>query len=194
MTTESNPLVELDELLASEYDYISQTAMQAYEDRSRVSSFYLIAVGSLVAALLSTQLIDPNKLEQTIKLMFSGLFLILTMLGMSTVMQLARLRSAWYESALAMNQIKDFAVKQNPELANAFRWRTDTIPSKYKKNSISYYQALEVSLIGGLMAGSTVFFFLQAFFPPSVLNWILCLILGGAHVFMEMAVYKRLLK
>jgi hypothetical protein len=47
--------VELDELLASEYDYIAQTANQANEDRARVSSFYLIAVGSLLAALFGTQ-------------------------------------------------------------------------------------------------------------------------------------------
>ena len=46
--------VELDELLAAEYDYIAQTANQANEDRARVSSFYLIAVGSLVAALFGT--------------------------------------------------------------------------------------------------------------------------------------------
>ncbi|HZJ21703.1 MAG TPA: hypothetical protein VFD54_00250 [Anaerolineales bacterium] len=38
------PRVELDELLASEYEYITHTANQANEDRARVSSFYLIAV------------------------------------------------------------------------------------------------------------------------------------------------------
>ena len=37
--------VELDELLAAEYSYIAQTANQANEDRARVSSFYLLAVG-----------------------------------------------------------------------------------------------------------------------------------------------------
>lgn len=193
MTTNPSPLIELDELLAAEYDYISQTAIQANEDRARVSSFYLIAVGSLVAALLSTQLLDPNRLEQSIKLMFSGLFIMLTLLGMSTVMQLAQLRSAWYESVRAMNQLKDFAVNQSPELANAFRWRTSTIPSKYKKGSVSYYQALEVSLIGGLMAGAALFFLLQAFYTPTTLAWIICLILGGANVYAEMMVYKRLL-
>ena len=67
--------IELDELLAAEYNYIAQTAAQAFEDRARISSFYLIAVGSLIAALFGTQLFE-NELTQPIKLMFSGLFLL----------------------------------------------------------------------------------------------------------------------
>lgn len=185
--------VELDELLAAEFNYIAQTATQANEDRARVSSFYLIAVGSLVAALFGTQLFEPNQFTQTVKLMFSGLFFLLTMLGGSTVMQLAQLRSAWYESMLAMNQLKDFAMKQNPELANAFRWKTSTIPIKYKKKSVSYYEAMEVSMIGGLMFGTATFFLQQAFFSVSILTWLLCILLGVLAVLVQMSIYKRLL-
>jgi len=87
---EKNIPVELDELLAAEFDYIAQTAIQAHEDRSRVSSFYLIAVGSLIAALLGTQVFDPEKFTQAVKLAFSGAFALLTLLGISTVLQLAR--------------------------------------------------------------------------------------------------------
>ncbi|MGB8980307.1 MAG: hypothetical protein WCC12_00370, partial [Anaerolineales bacterium] len=97
--------VEFDELLASEFDYIAQTAIQAHEDRARVSSFYLIAVGSLLAAMFGTQLFDPEFFTQTVDLMFGGLFVLLTLLGTSTVVQLGRLRAAWYESMLAMNQL-----------------------------------------------------------------------------------------
>ena len=93
---ESLPL-DLDELLAAEYDYIAQTANQANEDRARVSSFYLIAVGSLLAAMFGTQLFDPGFYSINVNLMFSGLFMLLTLLGTSTIMQLARLRAAWYE-------------------------------------------------------------------------------------------------
>src|SRR5512138_3477407 len=126
------PPIELDELLASEYDYIAQTANQANEDRARVSSFYLIAVGSLLAALFGTQFVASGVPVQTINIMFSGLFILLTLLGGSTILQLARLRAAWYESMLALNQIKDFAMQQHPELGKAFRWKTSTLPDKYK--------------------------------------------------------------
>lgn len=184
--------VELDELIASELDYIAQTAAQANEDRARVSSFYLIAVGSLVAALFGTQLFDDGKFTQPVKFMFSGLFILLTLLGTSTVLQLGRLRAAWYESMLAMNQIKDFAMEQNPELVKAFRWTTKTLPAKYKKNSVSYFQALEVSLISGLMFGTSVFFFILAIVPTAgLLHWVAAVFAGIAMIFVQLAIYKQ---
>ena len=188
------PLVELDELLAAEYDYIAQTANQANEDRARVSSFYLIAVGSLVAALFGTQLFDTDKFTQAVKIMFSGVFILLTLLGTSTIMQLARLRSAWYESMLAMNQLKDFAMSQNPELKNAFRWKTGTLPPKYKTGSVSYWQAVEVALISGLMFAAATFFLQQAFFAMGILDWIIASTVGFLTIYTQLIVYKRALK
>ena len=187
------PRVELDELLASEYEYITHTANQANEDRARVSSFYLIAVGSLVAALFGTQLFEIDKYTQTVKIMFGGLFVLLTLLGTSTIMQLARLRGAWYEAMLAMNQIKDFAMKQSPELAAAFRWTKDTLPPKYKRSSVSYFQAIEVSLISGLMFGAAVFFLQQAFFSITWINWIVSALSGLFSVYIQLIIYRRIL-
>jgi len=185
--------VELDELLAAEFNYIAQTAMQAFEDRSRVSSFYLIAVGSLIATLFGTQFLEAGEMTRNVKLMFSGVFILLTLLGLSTVMQLARLRSAWHESMMAMNQIKDFAIKQSPELGGAFRWKTSTLPAKYKSGSVSSNQAFEVSLIGGLMFGATVFFIQYAFFPLSLLTWFISLFFFILATLAQMAIYKRIL-
>ena len=194
MSEEPSP-VELDELLASEYDYIALTANQANEDRARVSSFYLIAVGSLLAALFGTQFFDPNSLSrsQTVNLMFSGLFALLTLLGFSTVMQLARLRGAWHESMLAMNQLKDYMISQHPELDRAFRWKTITLPPKYKRNSVSYFQAMEVALIGGLMLGAGVLFLLQAFYEINALHWTIAAIAGILTVLAQLQIYKRIL-
>ena len=194
MSKTNPPLVELDELLAAEYDYIAQTATQANEDRARVSSFYLIAVGSLVAALFGTQLFDADKFTQTVKIMFSGLFVLLTMLGTSTIMQLARLRSAWYESMLAMNQIKAFAMNQNPELKQAFRWKAETLPAKYKTGSVSYYQAIEVALIGGLMFGAATFFLQEAFFVIGFFNWVISCTFGLLTIYIQLLFYKRALQ
>jgi hypothetical protein len=194
MAKNTSPLVELDELLAAEYNYIAQTAAQANEDRARVSSFYLIAVGSLVAALFGTQLFDSDKFTQAVKIMFGGLFVLLTLLGASTIMQLARLRSAWYESMLAMNQLKAFAMNQNPELKNAFRWKLETLPAKYKTGSVSYYQAFEVALIGGLMFATATFFLQQAFFAISLLNWIVSIVAGMLAIYIQLIIYKRALK
>lgn len=195
MPENPTPPVELDELLAAEYNYIAQTASQANEDRARVSSFYIIAVGSLLAALFGTQFLDPKSFTPIVSIMFGALFVLLTLLGLSTVMQLARLRAAWHDSMLAMNQLKDFMVSQNRELAGAFRWNTGTLPSKYKINSVSYYQAVEVAFIGGLMFGAGIFFFQRAFFEEIfVLHWLVSMIIGILTVLLQLQIYKRLLK
>jgi hypothetical protein len=194
MVENTPPPVELDELLAAEYNYIAQTANQANEDRARVSSFYLIAVGSLLAALFGTQFFSTDVPTPTISIMFSGLFILLTLLGISTIMQLARLRSAWYESMLAMNQLKDYMISQNSELKQAFRWQTHSLPSKYKMNSVSYYQAVEVALIGSLMFGAGVFFLQQAFFQITLLHWTISIIVAALTVLVQLQIYKRALK
>ena len=194
MPDENLPPVDFDELLAAEFDYIAQTATQANEDRARVSSFYLIAVGSLVAALFGTQFFDTNFFTPTVSLMFSGLFVLLTLLGTSTIVQLARLRAAWYESMLAMNQLKDYMVSENQSLAKAFRWKTSTLPSKYKTNSVSYFQAVEVALISGLMMGAATFFLQQAFPPVGWLGWIISILVGVLTVSVQLIIYKRALR
>ena len=193
--SDEKPLpVEFDELLAAEFDYIAQTAIQANEDRARVSSFYLIAVGSLLVALFSTQFFDPTSPSRTVKLMFSGLFTLLMLLGASTVMQLARLRAAWHESALAMNQLKDYMMSENHSLVQAFRWKTSTLPSKYKKDSVSYYQAVEVALISGLMFGAALFFLQRAFLPINPFHWILSALGGFLTIYLQLYLYQRALK
>jgi hypothetical protein len=193
MPKSTTTLVELDELLAAEYSYIAQTAHQANEDRARVSSFYLVAVGSLLAGLFGTQLFDAGHFTAAVRLMFGGLFVMLSLLGASTVMQLARLRSAWYESMLAMNQIKDFAMRQSPELIDAFRWKTGTLPPKFKTGSVSYSQAIQVAMISGLMFSAAVFFLQQAFVAVSLLTWSISAGFGVLAVYVQLAVYRKTL-
>ena len=188
------PAVEFDELLAAEFDYIAQTAIQAHEDRARVSSFYLIAVGSLVAAMFGTQFFDLNSPSQTVNLMLSGLFALLTLQGTFTVLQLARLRSAWHESALAMNQLKEYMIERDKTLAGAFRWQTGTLPPKEKQDSISYFQALETALIGGLMLGAAVFFLQRAFWQPGLWRWIVSAVTGGGTAYLHLLLYRRALR
>lgn len=194
MATDEPLSVEFDELLAAEFNYIAQTAIQSNEDRARVSSFYLIAVGSLVAAMFGAQYIDTALLSMDPNLIFSGLFALLTLLGTSTIMQLARLRAAWHESALAMDQIKDYMLSHNETLDVAIRWKTNTLPPKYKKDSISYYQAMEVALISGLMSGATILFLQRSFLAIGVLHWILAIVIGCATIFVQRFIYRWALK
>jgi hypothetical protein len=180
------------EILAEEFEYIAGTANQTNEDRARVSSFYLVAVGSLVAALFSTQLLDKTTNNGTLYLLFSGLLFVLTLLGTLTVMQLARLRAAWYESMTALNQIKEYAINRDEELAKAFRWRAQSMPPLYKTSSVSYQQTLEVALLSGLTFGAAVFFFqIGIHYNCPSCNWAYT-IAGTVFAFVfQLFVYKR---
>jgi hypothetical protein len=104
------------------------------------------------------------------------------------------LRAAWYESMLAMNQLKDFMMSQNTDLAQAFRWKSNTLPPKYKTGSVSYYQAVEVALISGLMFGAAMFFLQQAYYPINVITWIVCAGLGALTIYVQMLLYRQFLK
>jgi len=95
---------------------------------------------------------------------------------------------------LAMNHIKDFAMKQSPELVQAFRWKASTLPRKYKTGSVSYYQAREVAIIGGLMFSAAVFFLLMAFNNMNVLHFLISASAGIGMVYLELIMYKRSLE
>ena len=183
--------IEFDELLSAEFEYIAGTSFQANEDRARVTTFYLVAVGSLVAAILTTQLESFN--AQQIYGAFVVLFGMLSFAGLLTLLQLVRLREAWLESALAMNQIKDFYIKAVPQvdLKAALRWRSESLPAKYKPWSISFMLALQVSLLGGVTLGASVAFLTLAL---GGLLWPLALGIGAGGILVQMLVYWLLLR
>jgi hypothetical protein len=182
------------EILTAEYEYIADTANQANEDRARVASFYLVAVGSLVAALFSTQLLDTQAKPQTLGFLFSGLFVVLTLLGTLTVTQLARLRAAWYESMLALNQLKEYAISKDKVIAKAFRWRSTSMPPLYKIDSISYLQTLEVALLSGLTFGAAIYFFQVGINYICIpCNWAYSIAGSAFAFFFQLYLYKRYL-
>lgn len=178
-------------MLIAEFEYAANSAFQANEDRSKAASFFLVSVGSLVAAIFGA--VQENLKPET-DLVLAGLFLMLTILGWLTVKQLARLREAWRESARTMNKIKDFYMERFEaiKLREAFRWRSDTIPNKYKTNSISYYTAIEVSLLSALTFGASAFFLLSGL-GVTFIPWVFAVIAGGLSFFAELAYYKWLL-
>ena len=182
------------DILLVEYEHIASSAAQANEDRARVSSFYLVAVGSLVAALFSTQIFNTTSNFATLSLLFSGLFLMLTLLGGVTVIQLARLRAAWYEAMIALSQIKEYAIAKDKDLAKAFRWRRQTMPPLYKVNSVSYQQTLEVAVLSGLMFGASIYFFqIGINYTCTLCNWAYT-ITGAILAFLvQLYLYKKFL-
>ncbi|MCB0100812.1 MAG: hypothetical protein H6635_10445 [Anaerolineales bacterium] len=168
--TKKKTKLDIDQMLQNEFNYITQTAFQANEDRSRYTSFFLVSTGSLVAAIAGTQMEIDTK---AVSLAFSILFLVLTLMGALTLSQLARLRHAWLESVKAMNKIKEFYIKNHPEIKDAFLWRAANAPASNKPGSISNLTATEVILLSSLTAGAGLYFLLSFFSnEPSWLIWV----------------------
>ncbi len=149
------PIEPYQEFLTAEFQYIAQTAFQAQEDRARVSEFFLISIGSLIAAIISSQINQLNIILLARWLVV--IFGVVAVLGMLTVLHLARLRTAWLESVRAMNSMKDALIRECPTLADCFSWQTATIPSPFKAWSVGFLLALEVSILSGVVIGAAVF-------------------------------------
>lgn len=184
------PDLNSNDILIAEYEYIAQAAFQTTEDRARVSAFYLVSVGSLIAALFSTQL--EGLAYPQIFWAFSLFFTLLSAAGTITLLQLVRLRQAWFDSAEALNHIKRFYIKEGDRgLESAFLWGTETLPSKFKTWSISFLLALQVSILGSVTLGVAVFYLGMAFQNQW---WFWALIIAIGYLVLQLILYRILLK
>ncbi|MDX1413369.1 MAG: hypothetical protein R3293_04210 [Candidatus Promineifilaceae bacterium] len=183
--------IAADTILSSEYDYISQSAFQANEDRARVSTYYIVTFGTLVAAMFSLQ-VGSQELANIHRALVV-LFVTLTVFGLSTLLQLVRLRQAWMESIRALNQIKAFYLKQHQDmrLEAAFLWGPRTVPSAYKPWSIAFLLALQVALLGGVSLGAAVYF-LSLLLGGA--GWTLPVVAGSAYIAVQIGLYRYLLR
>jgi hypothetical protein len=181
-----------DGFLQAEYAYIAQSAFQSNEDRARVASFYFVSVGSLVAAILGSQSARGD-LSRLVYWAFSLLFATLTVLGVLTVFQLARLRAAWYSSVTAMNRIKDYYIENFPALENPITWRK--LPGKERWYSIANLLRIQVALLTILTFGATLYTLFRGFNKTiPAWAWFITLVLPiGLYVFQRIC-YFRLLK
>ncbi|MBL8088888.1 MAG: hypothetical protein KF758_19130 [Anaerolineales bacterium] len=178
-----------DEMLQSEFKYITQNAFQSNEDRSRFSSYYFVTVGSFVAAILGS----PSALgDKTIALAFFILFTTLTAMGSFTLAQLARLRAAWHEAVEAMNQIKSYYINSNKEIKPAFKWLKN-IPPTDKPYSIANLIAMEVAMLSSLTAGAGVYFLLTTFNGITSFSWLIITLSSIVNYILQMMWYKKLL-
>jgi uncharacterized membrane-anchored protein YhcB (DUF1043 family) len=177
-TSELDP----DEILVAEFNYIAQSAFQANEDRARVSNYYIVAVFATIGAILSANVFASGTggLSPTIiSLALGGMFFVLTAIGYYTVLQLARLRAAWEDSAQAMNKIKNYYRRKYTHIAPAFLWTNKTLPKADRPDSVARLLVLSVSSVivgtviavtvcAGLAIEPLIPLHLQ---PPEFQNW-----------------------
>ena len=119
---------------------------------------YLVLVGGVSSVIAALPQFTSTSGVTLPGMAYALLFGLLGVVGLFTMLKLVRLRQAWYESALAMSKIKDFYLEQFKYLENAFRWRTDTIPSPNKLWTITFYLALLVMIIDSVAVGVAAYF------------------------------------
>ena len=180
------------EILIAEYNYIAQTVFQANEDRSRVASFYMITFGSFIAALITYRFDFAPEQQVWVGWGFAGLFLALALMGLLTVLQLARLRHAWFEGLAAMDRIKEYYITGSKGLEAAFAWRSTTVPQKFKVSSVGFMLVVQVAILGGAALGTAVFFITLA---ASGSGWLLpAFVLAIAFCLLQLDMYRTMLK
>jgi hypothetical protein len=187
--------LKADSILSAEYAYIAQTAFQANEDRAKVSTFYVLTVGSFLAAMLGLQT-DILQIE-LIYVAFTILFAVLSFNAALTLLQLVRLRQAWYDSVQALNQLKSYYVTRAGEeyLAGAFHWNQGTLPAMFKPWSVSFLLALQVTILGGAAFGAMVIFAgLAALDNANVWLWVLSGFVGLLYAVSLIILYWGLLR
>jgi hypothetical protein len=172
---EHRPLADLDlkaeSILKMEFEYARETVEQNLEDRRRVVEFYVVIAGALATLSLALAQLDASRMPAIAQtdsvvglsgrlpaLVYAVLFWVIGLTGVFTVFHLVRLRQSFQDSLLTMNRIKDYYIKQYPLLAEALRWRNETMPPLNRIGSITFILSLFVVLIDSIALGLGVLF------------------------------------
>jgi hypothetical protein len=153
-----------EELLTAEFEYARITASEAMNDRHTVVNFYLLLVGAVLSVVLALLGASGTGVAAGVTELpggvqpYAGTLLLwaLCVVGLLYLLQIIRLRQAWYDSVRTMNQIKAFYIERvarfSPqEFSQAFRWRRETLPKAEKMWTISFFSAELIALLNGLV-------------------------------------------
>lgn len=182
---EVKELLDPDAIMQQEFEYARETSLQANNDRTQIVNLYVILVGGVGSLALGLPALSAEN-GQAPSLLLGIICLLLGVLGLFNVLKLIRLRQAWHDSAKAMNQIKDFYMAHYPNIAPAFRWRTETIPPPGKMGTITFDLVVLVAVIDSLAMGGGLFFLGLPLWAAALA----ALVFFGA----QWALYFRLLK
>lgn len=178
-------IIDPDEILKQEFAYARDSALQANSDRTQVVDLYLLLVGGIGSLLAGLPTLARGEGFVLPRGAYASLLSALAVLGLFTVLKLIKLRQAWHDSVLAMNRIKDFYLLHFPELAPAFRWRTETIPAPGRAFTITFDLAALVALIDSAALGAAVAVLQGS--PP------LAILAGLAFLALQATLFFRLL-
>ncbi len=187
---------EISKLMLHEFNYIQSTAAQAMNDRHTMINYFILIAGAVISIIgskfvnLDVSALTPDKVS-----FFVMISLFLNVIGWIYFMHLIRLRQAWWSSAEAMNQIKEFYIINSrvpDDIArSAFLWDSRTVPRAGKKSNVFYYSTMLVSFVSStvLLFASYVLSLTAAAGGMTTFGWLLVLY----HFVFEMLCYSLFL-
>jgi len=175
--------LNVNDILIAEFNYAAQTASQANEDRVKVFSFIIANLGTFVAAIILPSLNSSINIS-----VFGLIFILLTFIGTLSIFQLSRLRAAWIDSVRSMNRIKDYYIKDLKilKLEDAFRWKTATIPSQNKINSLAFLLTITIIFLNSCSVSASTYIFSKNI----IISILIGLILGISEVYIWLKILK----
>ena len=145
--------LEGSDILGLEFEYARTSASGAMQDRHHMMHYYLLVFGIVISGVVAILKTDGSLLDCIEKETIATMLLwLLCGVGWFYFLAVVRLRQAWYDSARAMNQIKEFYIQHTKEFdADVFRdvflWQTQTLPAANRTWTLNFNTA---TLIGFL--------------------------------------------
>ena len=154
-----NITLNIENMLLEEFNYASLTAYQSMEDRARISSLYYLLLGALASGLLAIYQSSGSSHNYPQPLVVA-LLVLAGLLSLTFFEKIVRVRTAYRESLICMNVIKEFYIKQfeqdMPHIQQAFRWRLKTIPAGESIKSVTFAISALIALMGSICTGAAV--------------------------------------
>ncbi len=189
--SESKTLKAAD-ILQWEFEYARTTASEAMRDRHTMINYYLLAVGIVASGVIAILKNDSDLQAGAGTALLWGLCIV----GWFYFLKIIRLRQAWYDSAKAMNQIKEVYVDKSQGedkdiIGAALRWRKATLPQPGKRWTVFHYSAM---LIGFLNAVASAAGYALINEPSTTMHWMFLILLGLVFFIIHHLLYVFFLK
>lgn len=180
------------DILQWEFEYARTTASEAMRDRHTMINYYLLAVGIVASGVIAILKNDSGLQAGAGTALLWGLCIV----GWFYFLKIIRLRQAWYDSAQAMNQIKEVYVANSERedtqiLKAALRWREATLPQPGGRWTVFHYSAM---LIGFLNAVAFAVGYVLIKEPSTPMHWMFLVSLGLIFFIFHHLLYVFFLK
>lgn len=181
--------------LLKEYDSAITLTLHVDGLRSKLTGFYLTLTGIAITGFAIVLKNDENiKLIEDPELLVTTLLFIISIIGLITVVVVARLRYAQLEHFRIINNIRTYFLKKNYDLWNVVQLSQRTLPQPNLRSGTYLWTCMIMIVSTCLFIGGMVLIWYKYFDLTKRINLFLSVIFGIAFFVIENLIYFRLSK